>query len=489
MKEKLKNILNNRKFRYGSVATIITVCVLASVILLNTILSVITENHPLNLDVTKNKFYGMSEQTINYLNTLNKNVEIIVLNNKDSFKSGSGSTDSQYYIQASTLIDQYAQNSDMVAVDYIDLLKNPSISTQYSKDNLETNNVIVRSGDQYKVLKSDDLFTQQMSYQTYSNIVTASKVEQAITSAILNVTSDEKTKVQFIKGYDESDSEALETLLEKNNYDVSDVSILTTDISNDTKLAVIFAPKRDYDKESIDKLNTFMENGKSTGNTIVYIANPEQGLVPNLNSFLSSWGINIGDGTVFETSADKLFSMNSLFYAITEYSDSSYTNGINSSIPVAMPLSKPITINNSDDSIKVSTLLQFSKSSGIYPADADETFTITEDTITGPIPAATVSSKTEGDLTSNVAVIGSGMAFDSSLISRSAVNNSSYFVNMFNTLSDREDTVVIEEKSVEQKELGLTASQSIPLGIFFIIILPIILIAVGLFIWIRRRNK
>lgn len=488
MKEKIKNILNNRKFRYGSVATIITVCVLASVILLNIILSVITESHPLNLDVTKNNFYGISEQTINYLNTLNKNVEIIVLNDKDSFKSGSGITDSQYYIQASTLIDQYAQCSDMISVNYLDLLKNPSISTQYSKDNLETNNIIVRSGDQYKVLKSDDLFTQQISYQTYSNVITASKVEQAITSAILNVTSDEKTKVQFIKGYDESESEALENLLKNNNYDVSDVSILTTDISKDTKLAIIFAPKRDYDKESIDKLNAFIESGKATGKTIIYIANPEQGSIPNLNFFLSSWGINVGDGTVFETSADKLFSMNSLFYAITEYSDSSYTKGINSSIPVAMPLSKPITIND-NDSVKVSTLLQFSKSSGIYPSDADETFTITDDTITGPIPATTVSSKTEGEVASNVVVIGSGMAFDSSLISRSAVNNSSYFVNMFNILSDREDTVVIEEKSVEQTELGLTASQSIPLGLFFIIVLPIILISVGLFIWIRRRNK
>lgn len=283
-------------------------------------------------------------------------------------------------------------------------------------------------------------------------------------------------------------SEALENLLKNNNYDVSDVSILTTDISKDTKLAIIFAPKRDYDKESIDKLNAFIESGKATGKTIIYIANPEQGSIPNLNSFLSSWGINVGDGTVFETSADKLFSMNSLFYAITEYSDSSYTKGINSSIPVAMPLSKPITIND-NDSVKVSTLLQFSKSSGIYPSDADETFTITDDTITGPIPATTVSSKTEGEVASNVVVIGSGMAFDSSLISRSAVNNSSYFVNMFNILSDREDTVVIEEKSVEQTELGLTASQSIPLGLFFIIILPIILIAVGLFIWIRRRNK
>lgn len=491
---KIKSLFKNRKFRYGSIATIITVCVLAVVILLNVVLSIVTTDHPISVDVTQNNFYGMSQQTIDYLATLDKDIEIVVLNEKEAFKQGTGSGDSQYYNQASNIIDQYSQHSDKISISYVDMVQNPAISTQYSEDNLQTNDIIVKCGDQYKVLTSNDIFNQQMSYQTYSYTVTSSKAEQAITSAILNVSSDEKIKVQFIKGYDEANESTLSNLLKTNNYDVSDLSIFTTDIPDDTKLAIIFAPKRDYDMESIDKLNAFMEKGNKS---IAYIANPEQGAIPNLNSFLAKWGINVGDGTVFESSPNKLFSMNSLFYAITDYaSDSSaFVSDISQNVPVAMPLSKPITILESK--VTTYTLLQFSKTSGIYPADADESWTITDDTISGPIPATVISieqkensSDDPTDISkSRVAVIGSAMAFDSSLLSKSAVNNSSYFLSMFNSICDRESTIIIEAKSIAQQELGLTAAQSIPLGITFVIVLPLLLIAVGLFIWLRRRNK
>lgn len=489
MKDKIKSLFQSRKFRYGSTATILTISVLAAIIFVNIGLSMIAEQHPMSIDTTANKFYAMSQQTVDYLNSLNKNVEITVLNDKDAFKEGSNITDSQYYSQASNIIDQYAQHSDKVSISYVNMVNNPAISTQYSKDNLETNNIIVKSDDQYKILRAKDLFDQQLSYQTYSYVITASRAEQAITSAILNVTSDEKVKLQFIKGYEEDDESSLQSLLEDNNYDVSEISILTNDISPDVKIAVIFAPKRDYDLESIDKLNSFMENGKSEGKTVVYIANPEQGEVPNLNSFLNNWGITVDNGTVFETSADKLFSMNSLFYAITDYVDSFYTENISRSVPVAMPLSKPINIDE-ESSVDVKTLLQFSKTSGIYPIDADESWTISDDKISGPIAAVTVSTKNnEGDIPSNVAVIGSSVAFDTSLLSKSALNNSIYFINMFNKLCEVENTIVIEPKSVDNHELGLTASQSNTLGLLFVVVLPLTLLITGIFIWLRRRNR
>ena len=46
------------------------------------------------------------------------------------------------------------------------------------------------------------------------------------------------------------------------------------------------------------------------------------------------------------------------------------------------------------------------------------------------------------DDVSNVAVVGSAAAFASSLLSSTSVNNSAYFINMFNTLAEREDTVL-----------------------------------------------
>ena len=52
---------------------------------------------------------------------------------------------------------------------------------------------------------------------------------------------------------------------------------------------------------------------------------------------------------------------------------------------------------------------------------------------------------------SNVAVVGSAAAFASSLLSSTSVNNSAYFINMFNTLAEREDTVLIEAKTFRRR--------------------------------------
>ena len=66
-----------------------------------------------------------------------------------------------------------------------------------------------------------------MNYNTFSYVVTSSKAEQSVTSALVNVTSDEITKVAILKGYDEADASTLTSLLTSNNFDVEEVNIVT----------------------------------------------------------------------------------------------------------------------------------------------------------------------------------------------------------------------------------------------------------------------
>lgn len=80
----LSNILKNRRLRMGSFATALTVVFIAVLIILNMIVSAISERFPVQLDLTTGKIYELSDETIEYLRTVEKDVNIYVLATEDS---------------------------------------------------------------------------------------------------------------------------------------------------------------------------------------------------------------------------------------------------------------------------------------------------------------------------------------------------------------------------------------------------------------------
>ena len=100
----LSNILKNRRLRMGSFATVLTVIFIAVLIILNMIVSAISERYPIQLDLTTGKIYGLSDETIEYLKTVEKDVNIYLLATEDSFGSPN-----EYYLQAAESIKKFPQ--------------------------------------------------------------------------------------------------------------------------------------------------------------------------------------------------------------------------------------------------------------------------------------------------------------------------------------------------------------------------------------------
>lgn len=483
-KQSMKALKNswwkNRRGRQGSIATTITCLVIVATILLNIGANLLAEKTTLSFDLTKNKMFQLTQESIDYVKNLSKPVEIVVLGKEEDFAANG-----EYFVQANAVLKKYDQNSEQITLKYIDLTENPTYKDNFPEEELQTNNIIVKSGEQYTIVSPYDLFEVQTSY--YGSQITASKAEQAMTSAILNVTSDEKVKISFISGFDEEDSSGFTELLKKNNYEVVTQNILTEDIDQSAEVVVIFAPKRDYDQDAIDKLNAYLDNNGAYGKDVVYIVSPNQGDAPNLQAFLQSVGLKVGDGMVFETDASKLLTMSSPFYTTVEYDDSTYSQSVkNTSIPVALPFCRPIEV--SEDS-NAAVLLRFSETAGIIPSNADENWAPAEEDIIGSIPAMAIASTSDDENASNIAVVGSMIGFDSTFLSKNSLNNSQYFLGVFQKLTDREDGVNIESKSSAGDELGANAQQVTALGISFGIALPLFVLVLGIIVWLRRRNK
>lgn len=486
-KRSLKEFLKSRKARYGAVAVLIVVITVAVVIVLNVIVGLLVDRFPnLKVDFTNNKAFELNEDTVDYLSHLDKDVTVYILSAEENFINGG-----EYFVQAKNLLEKMESCSDgKLTVEYIDTTTNPAFLKKYSDVEGTTKKyvAIVECGDQYKALTLEDCFDYDQETYSYSGEYkyTATKIEQAVVTAVLNVTTENKVVVDIIKGNQESDYSALQTLLSDNAYQVNEVSLLTSKLDEDAKFVIVFAPAVDYDETTIKKLSDWLENGGKYGRTLIYVPSEQNTNTPNLYAFLDEWKLTLSEGYVFETSQDHV--VKNAYTFITDYTDYYTENLKNPKIPVVTRLARGITIK---DENTAHSLLDTSDKAGIEPYEHDNDWDYKE-AITGEkISVAAESVKSGNDSESRVVVFGSSIMFSSDFLSHYSYNNSAFIMNVFNTISGNEDVgVVIESKPLNNTELGVTDTSSGTLiVVVFVVLLPLTVLVLGLVLWIRRRNK
>jgi len=491
-KGKFKKFMKSRKAKHGTVAMAITALVIVMVIVLNIIIGLLVNRFPdLELDLTSNNSFALQDDTIDYVSHLNNDVTVYILMEKDKFES-----QGTYFVQAQKMLNKMASKSDgKMKIKYVDLTSNPSFTSNYPNVDWQSssanNIVLVESGKQYKVLTLTDCFEYDEQtynyYGTYS--FTGTKIEQAVVTAILNVTTDDKVVVDMIKGNNEQDYSSLKSLLENNAYQVNDVSLATGDFDKDAKVAIMYAPSVDLDEKIVEKLSTWLSNDGKYGRSLIYVPTADMGEMPNLDDFLKEWGMSIDRGYVFETDETALVNASSPYAFTVSYGDYYKDNLKNSKIPVVVSESHAVNIT---DENTAHALLKTTNKAGVLPIDADKSWDY-KDAITGngENVAAEGVMTNEDKKSSRVVVFGSYVMFSDTIMQYNSFNNSAYFMNVINTIADKEDVgITIESKSIDNTELGITdvATQNTML-VVFVIVIPIAILVAGFVFWLRRRNR
>lgn len=491
-KGKFKKFMKSRKAKHGTVAMAITALVIVMVIVLNIIIGLLVNRFPdLELDLTSNNSFALQDDTIDYVSHLNNDVTVYILMEKDKFE-GQGT----YFVQAQKMLNKMASKSDgKIKIKYVDLTSNPSFTSNYPNVDWQSssanNIVLVESGKQYKVLTLTDCFEYDEQtynyYGTYS--FTGTKIEQAVVTAILNVTTDDKVVVDMIKGNNEQDYSSLKSLLENNAYQVNEVSLATGDFDKDAKVAIMYAPSVDLDEKIVEKLSTWLSNDGKYGRSLIYVPTADMGEMPNLDDFLKEWGMSIDRGYVFETDETALVNASSPYAFTVSYGDYYKDNLKNSKIPVVVSESHAVNIT---DENTAHALLKTTDKAGVLPIDADKSWDY-KDAITGngENVAAEGVMTNEDKKSSRVVVFGSYVMFSDTIMQYNSFNNSAYFMNVINTIADKEDVgITIESKSIDNTELGITdvATQNTML-VVFVIVIPIAILVAGFVFWLRRRNR
>lgn len=487
---KFLNFLKSKKARRGSLAILLSIVFIAIVVALNIVSSLLIDRFPsLSLDLTQNSAYQLQKDTTEYLSDIEDDVTITVLSSESDFENRG-----QYYVQANKLLQKMPECNSKIEVKYVDLTATPTFTQKYPNVDWNSSSylLLVESGDDYRALAASDMFDyDQQSYYTYGSLsINGQHVEQATVTAILNVTTKEKIKVTLLSGQDEEDASAIEKLLTNNAYDVETVSLLTDTISEDSKFLVIYAPKVDLEDSDKEAIENYLYNDGNYGRTLLFAPNdrPESELT-NFNSLLLDWGIETKSGLIFETDEQHMTNTsNPYFITIMDYENNDLTSKLKSTqVPVVMLYTVPLEIT---DSSIAEPLLTSSDKAVLMPFDADENWDYQGET-QQKLNGAVWSKKTDNDKTSNVIAFGSYDALSESALSASSFNNSSYILNIFNTLANRDEIgVTIEGKSLESTELGITstAARSIVL-VCVVIIIPLIVIAICIIVLVRRRLR
>lgn len=484
----IKAFLKSRKAKHGAVATAIVAVVIALVIVLNVVVGLLVDRFPdLVVDFTSNNSFALQEDTVDYVSHLDSEVTVSILLPKDTFENQGA-----YFVQAQQLLEKMQGNSNgKLKLKYVDLTSNPTFTSAYPDVDWQTtsNNyiVLVECGKQYRALTLDDCFEYDTSTNGYN--FTGTKIEQAVITAMLNVTTDNKVVVNMIKGNQEQDYSAIKKLLENNAYQVNEVSLATSGLDDDADVAMLYAPSVDLDESAIEKLDLWLDNDGKKGRALIYVPTGEKGDTPNLDEFLEKWGMKVSSGFVYETDMTRIASSQSPFIITVDYTDY-YKDGLkNAEIPVVVSDSHDIEVT--DESLAHSLLVTGDKA-GVMPKDVDEKWSF-EDGVTGKsisVAAEGVVSN-EKEESSRVIVFGSYMMFSDSIMQYNSFNNSTYFMNVINTISGKDDVgITIESKSIENKELGITdvATQNV-MFVIFVAVIPIVILCAGLVVWLRRRNK
>lgn len=491
-KGRLKAFLKSRKARHGSISIAITAVVIAIVIILNIICSLITERFPdIAIDLTSNNSFALQDDTVKYMSHLNKDVTVYILMTKSDFE-GHGN----YFVQAKKLLEKMQSNSNgKLKLKYVDLTSTPTFASNYPNLDWSTaaNNYlsIVECGTEYRALTLEDCFEyDQETYSYYGSYnFTGTKIEQAVVTAILNVTTEDKVVVDMINGNQEQNYSAMKNLLENNAYSVNEISLATGNIDDDAAIAILYAPSVDLDESAITKLSEWLDNDGKYGRSLIFVPCADKVDTPNLDEFLNEWGMQVNGGYVFETNTDRLIRGDSSFAFIVNYGDYYTDNLKNPNIPVVVTDAHDIIIT--DDSV-AHGLLKTSNEAGVQPYDVNDEWDY-RDAITGEeLNIGAEGVKTGSDESSSrVVVFGSFTMFSATIMQYNSFNNSAYFMNVINTIAERDDTgITIESKSMDNGELGtIDLTTKNILFVIFIIILPVGILVTGMVMWLRRRNK
>lgn len=474
LNQKVRQSFNNKNFKYGGYATILTFILVGMLIILN----LLAEQIPLKLDLSKNKIFSLSKQTYQIITDLKQDITIYAL-----YEPGK---EDQSIIE---ILKKYTDRTNKIKLKNIDPNKNPGFTKRYAKDgeSLGIGSLIIESGKRVKVIPASDLFNFDYS-NPYQPNVTSLAVEQRVTGAIMFVKSGKAPKVYTLEGHGEQSlSPEISKQLETENYELKSINLYTTPLPQDMNILLVNSPQRDLTMAEVDKIRNFLTNkGRA-----IFLVDLVKNQMPNLQTLLRSYGIALQQVAIVEGDNSHYIQNNPLWIQPEMGSHQIVDSLVSEKMPVIIPVAQSIKILDvKKRSLEIEPLLTTSATAWGKTNLNSTSLNKTGSDINGPFNIGVAITDQSGEnetAESRIVVIGNAMFISSDIIN-SIPGNANLLMNSFSWLQDQKVSLSIKPKSLLSMRLNINGFQTLLLSGFVVIIIPLSILGLGLMVWLKRRH-
>lgn len=453
--------LKARQTKYAAYATSYILIVLAAIVVAN----VLANRYNKSYDATSNKRYSLSEQTAKIVKGLKQDATITYYNQSTRFHDGRD------------LLDEYANLSPKVKVDYVDPDKNPQAAREAGVTDFGT--AIVRVGLKKEQAKS--------------------VTEEGITGALIRDLKGGTRTVCFTSGSGEhqltdSDREGLSRFkdsLAKDDYETKSIDLLQkADVPTDCTTLVIAGPTRNYEPPEVDAIKKYVEDG---GRALFLLDPPlklgHDEIADNdaLTSLLQSWGVTMNKDLILDLNPiGQIAGLGPQVALVTSYGSQPIVDQMKG-MATGFPLSRSMEIK-SGDKTSVQKLFDSSTSSLATNNLSSPAVNVNDPkNKKGPLTIAAAGSYSTGKENSQgrFVVVGSSSWIANRFFDFNG--NSDLALNTINWLASDEDLISIRPKQQDDRRITLTRSQLGWVRATSQFLLPGIVVVVWIGVWWKRR--
>lgn len=511
---KSKKLRSEIAFKKGGYNIIITALVLAVLVLFNWMISALSDKVNLEFNMSPDDTNTVSQENLDYIKKINKKVNVVVCSKEDNYsyymtnywcQNKNVTSETKYFSQTVTLVNEYAKANKKIDLKYIEL--NSSDFTALAQNRSITGlspsygDILVFNEDnnRYKKISFDDIYEtyDETGYASVASAygmdasytISGNMIEKSLTGAISYVLSNETKKVALLTGHSEKDyTSVYQSLLKDNNYEVTVISdSLISSISSDFDAVAIAAPTTDFLEDELNAISEFLDNGSKLSKGLIYFAYAANPYLPNLNSYLSDWGITIEEGQTFAA----------VPYGndpTTGYSLDTSGNILSNATCLTGQNVPLLAGESSDSSVKTISLLDAYNGAYKVPVGASADYSPkTEDY--GQYSAAVQATKTgyvdDREVNSYITVFSSVEFINSEWVDYESISNKDVVLAVTDRASGVGETDIkfvtktVKNESYKDK---ITNGSKSAVVFFFIFLIPICTLVLGIFIYIRRRN-
>lgn len=467
--QKRRYSVSVKNLRTGAYSTGMIAIAVAIVVIVNLILGEMPTIWT-SIDLTSQKLYSLTEQSKEFVATIEEDVTIYVLNKESDQDVTLGQT-----------LQRFDDLSDHITVEYVDPNVNPRFASQYSDTSLNYNSLIVVSDKRSKVIDYSKIYETDYNYNT-----TGYDGEGQITSALNYVLSDDMPKVYMTEGHGEySFSSTFTAALEKGNITYETINLMDVDsVPEDAACIIINGAVTDFSGDDKDKVISYLDNG---GKLVLIVGYTDEA-TPNLDELLAYVDIELADGLVVEEDTDNYYRIP--YYLLPTVKADTYTAGIYGQYYIFAPFVQGLIVPEESEGITYTSFLTTSDSA-FSKVDISnmQDYSKTEGDIDGPFAIGVEAVKTLDEGEATVVVYSCDQLFTDDANEMVSGANLTLFTNTISGFADYEVSSSVPVKDYEVSYLTVTQTDAIVIMLVTTMVLPLGCLIVGFVIWFRRRKR